>query len=165
MTHRELSILEAERHDYFKQRGEIKDGMELLQKKNDAQAAIDELKGKRKELDANYIPIDFDAYSIEDKNLILNKAQQLQEEDQIWRISSLTAYVDNDTKILLLPVAESKRQTKIMDTLYKFTTVKDLLAQKVIIENSLCVEEKEVKRFEDKTQEELSEDMVSKRRK
>ena len=55
------------------------------------------------------MPIDFDSYSIEDKDLILNKKAELKNEDKIWRISSLTAYVDFETKILLLPVPESKR--------------------------------------------------------
>jgi len=76
----------------------------------------------------------------------------LTESDQIWRISSLTAYVDEETKILLLPVAESKRTTKIMDTEYSLKTVGDLVENKEKIEDSLTKHEQvEVKRFEDKT--------------
>jgi hypothetical protein len=33
----------------------------------------------------------------------------LPESEKIWRISSLTTFVDADTKILLLPIPESKR--------------------------------------------------------
>jgi hypothetical protein len=35
----------------------------------------------------------------------------------------MTAYVDEETKILLLPVPESKREVKIKDTTYNFTSV------------------------------------------
>ena len=78
------------------------------------------MKDKLKELDNFYVPIDFDAYSIEDKNLLLNGQKPLDDEDKIWRISSMTAYVDDETKILLLPVPESKREKKIRDTVYSF---------------------------------------------
>lgn len=59
--------------------------------------------------------------------MVLNKAESLTEYDKIWRISSLTAFVDNDTKILLLPQPESKRKTKIIDTIYSLVKVGDLL--------------------------------------
>ena len=75
---------------------------------------------KSQELDSTYIPIDFDAYTIEDRELILNRDEPLKESDKIWRISSLTAFVDDDTKILLLPQPESKREVKIKDTKYNF---------------------------------------------
>jgi hypothetical protein len=68
---------------------------------------------------------------------VLNPGNALTEEDRIWRISSLTAYVDSETKILLLPLPESKRQTKIKDTIYSLKTVKDLLDMKAGIEDSL----------------------------
>lgn len=54
----------------------------------------------------------------------------LEDKDMVWRISSLTAYVDDETKILLLPVPESKRKTKIMDTKYTFNKVGDVLNAK-----------------------------------
>ena len=85
---------------------------------------------KSKELDQQYIPIDFDSYCIEDKNLILNKNAPLSDDDKIWRISSLTAYVDDETKILLLPVPESKREIKIKDTSYAFSNIADLVSKK-----------------------------------
>ena len=89
----------------------------------------------------------------------------LSDEDQIWRISSLTAYVDDETKILLLPVPESKRKTKIMNTLYNLQSIKDLLNLKGGIEKVLTseVEEEEIKRFEDLTQEEILDDIHKKR--
>jgi len=90
----------------------------------------------------------------------------LKDDDKIWRISSLTAYVDDETKILLLPVPESKRKTKIMETFYSLKTVNDLFALKTRIEKQLTPSEEslEVKRYEDKTQEEISSDMQKKRK-
>jgi len=56
------------------------------------------------------VPVDFDAYSIEDPKLkSVNSDKLLSNEDKIWRISSLTASVDDETKILILPIPESKR--------------------------------------------------------
>ena len=65
--------------------------------------------------------MDFDAYSIADKNTLavkgkLDMNRPLNENEKVWRISSLTAQVDEDTKILLLPLPESKRKTRIQDT-------------------------------------------------
>ena len=90
----------------------------------------EELTERREELDSHYIPIDFDSYTIEDKNIALNSPEKLQDDDNIWRISSLTAYVDEDTKILILPIPESKRPVKIKDTKYAFNTIKDLSDKK-----------------------------------
>lgn len=120
-----------------------------------------------KELRNNYIPIDFDAYSIEDKETILNPHAPLQDEDKIWRISNLTVFLDLETKILLMPLPESKRAVKIKDTKYSLNKVEDLLAVKKSIEKSLEITEEVVvqKRFEDMTQEELEEDMSRKRAK
>ena len=56
-----------------------------------------------------------------------DKSNTLGEEDKIWRISSLTMFIDADTKILLLPQPESKRNVKIRDTKYAFSTVDDLV--------------------------------------
>jgi len=73
------------------------------------------------------MPVDFDAYSIEDKETILDKADaNLEDDTKIWRISSLTAFVDEDTKINLFPVPESKRAKKIIDTKYNLSTINDL---------------------------------------
>lgn len=113
-----------------------------------------------KELDANYVPIDFNSYSIEDKNTILNKKADFKEDDKIWRITSLTAFVDQETNILLLPVPESKRKVKIMDTKYGLSMIKDLLDMSQAIEDDLQVRKNKTnKRFEDKTVEEIDEDM------
>jgi hypothetical protein len=46
--------------------------------------------------------------------------------EKIWRISSLTAAVDEDTKIVILPLADSKRKIKTQDTKYTLQTYKDL---------------------------------------
>lgn len=141
MTHRDLNILEAERQDYFTQKADIKQKIQNIEKDEKKKAEVDELKKARKELDAAYIPIDFDAYSIEDKSLILNQKQQLKDDDQIWRISSLTAFVDDETKILLLPLPESKRKTKIIDTKYSLQTVGDLINQKAKVEQDIAKKE------------------------
>ena len=67
----------------------------------------------------DYVPVDFDAYSIEDPKLkSISGDKLLNKEDKIWRISSLTASVDDETKILILPIPESKRPVKIADTVY-----------------------------------------------
>lgn len=36
-------------------------------------------------------------------------------------------FIDTDTKILLLPLPESKRQVKIKDTKYSFETIGDVI--------------------------------------
>jgi len=62
--------------------------------------------------------MDFDAYTILDSDT--EKAREsvdlqapVKPEEKVWRISSLTTFVDNDTKILILPLPESKRKVKI----------------------------------------------------
>jgi hypothetical protein len=125
---------------------------------------MEELASKSLELDSNYIPIDFDAYTIEDRELILNSGEKLNESDKIWRISSLTAFVDEETKILLLPQPESKREVKIKDTKYEFQKVGDLMERKAKIEKDLEPEEQqEDKRYEEMTSEELHKAMKKKR--
>ena len=70
------------------------------------------------------MPVDFDAYSIRDKNsAFYDLAEEkmhgpIENKEKVWRISSLTASVDDDTKIMILPLPESKRATKIQDTKY-----------------------------------------------
>lgn len=81
------------------------------------------------------MPIDFDSYTIEDSSTNFEMPQErLTESDKIWRISSLTAFIDADTKILLLPMPESKRTTKVKDTAYSFQKVADLMAAKKRLE-------------------------------
>jgi hypothetical protein len=46
-------------------------------KSNKDKGTKSDLEAKKKELISNYIPIDFDAYSIEDKNMVLNKQSPL----------------------------------------------------------------------------------------
>ena len=65
--------------------------------------------------DIDYVPVDFDAYSIVDQNKKTEKGP-LSNDERIYRISSLTAAVDDETKILVLPLPESKRSVKIADT-------------------------------------------------
>jgi hypothetical protein len=71
-------------------------------------------------VDADYVPVDFDAYSIPD--LGTQNRGTIKKEEKIWRISSLTASVDDETKILILPLPESKRQVKIVDTVYQLAS-------------------------------------------
>jgi len=52
--------------------------------------------------------------------------QVLDKEEKIWRISSLTASIDDETRILVIPIPESKRRTKIADTKYTLKTNGDL---------------------------------------
>lgn len=75
-------------------------------------------------MDVDYVPVDFDAYTIPDLKLQQKQSDKnLSNEDKIWRISSLTASVDDETKILILPLPESKRRVKIIDTLYQLSTI------------------------------------------
>lgn len=92
------------------------------------QIDLNELEGERKlyiatltdktqvKVDADYVPVDFDSYTIPDQ--AARDTGKLPNEERIWRISSLTASVDDETKILVLPLAESKRAVKIQDTQY-----------------------------------------------
>lgn len=58
----------------------------------------------------------------------MDRNKELEKEENIWRVSSLTAYLDEDTKILLLPKLDSKRKVKVMDTFYQLKTYQDLIA-------------------------------------
>lgn len=135
LTHRELTILESERCDYFEQRKSIQ---KQLTDRWIAKDKKTELETKQADLDSNYVPIDFDSYTIEDAVTDLEKQDSsFAESDKIWRISSLTAFIDADTKILLLPMPESKRTTKVKDTAYSFQKVADLIAAKKRLEEQL----------------------------
>jgi len=80
--------------------------------------------------DEDYVPVDFDAYTIQDVECSGSEEELAKEQlaavEQIWRISSLTASVDDETKILVLPIAESKREVKISETNYSFKTYGNL---------------------------------------
>jgi len=69
--------------------------------------------------------VDFEAYSIPEQDSQTRGA--LKKDERIWRISSLTASVDDETKILILPLPESKRQVKIVDTVYQLSSYEQLI--------------------------------------
>lgn len=75
--------------------------------------------------------MDFDSYSIldratQDKRKELDASLPIPDDEKIWRISSLTTFVDDDTKILILPLPESKRKVRIQDTQYTERVYEDL---------------------------------------
>ena len=51
----------------------------------------------------------------------------MENKEKVWRISSLTASVDDDTKIMILPLPESKRAVKISETQYQLQSYKDFV--------------------------------------
>ena len=129
----------------------------------------EEVEAKKKAAAEEYIPVDFDAYSIADKATLekrgsVDPATPVDAKEKLWRISSLTTFVDADTKILLLPLPESKRKVKIQDTLYDVKTYGELLARNDAVSSQLAEAEKKNVRFEDKTSEEISQDIRKKRR-
>jgi len=75
--------------------------------------------------------------------------------------------VDDETKILVVPLPESKRAVKVVDTKYDAKTYGDLLKSIGSAEESLSPEEEggsSAKRYDDKTEEELEEEMARKRK-
>lgn len=112
LTHKDLVELQKDKEEYVKLKAESKDEKE------------------RAKADEEYVPVDFDAYSIPDLECKGSEQkiakQNLGMQEPIWRISSLTASVDDDTKILVLPIPESKREVKIAETNYAFQTYGDL---------------------------------------
>ena len=87
------------------------------------------------------MPIDFQAYSVDDalSNVLKKRhdeepiasdtlANEIKKDEKLWRISSLTASVDDETRILILPQPESKRKVKVSDTKYEAKTYQDLLS-------------------------------------
>ena len=84
--------------------------------------------------------------------------KNLEKQEKIWRISSLTASIDDETKILILPLPESKRSVKIVDTKYEIETYADLIRIQEQALNTLKIEKEVVKRFADKTNEEINQD-------
>ena len=117
LTHEDLHELESEKNEYFVKVQAREKAEELKSKQN---------KGKKEPvevapIDIDYIPVDFDAYSIIADTpalQIADPAAPIDKSQKVWRISSLTAQVDDDTRILVLPVPESKRVTKIAETSY-----------------------------------------------
>jgi hypothetical protein len=92
------------------------------------------------------------------------KKEKIQESEKIWRISSLSASVDDETKILVLPVQAAKRKVKIEETSYNFATYGDLFSKGDEAIKDLCIVEDAPKRYEDKTEEEITQDMQRKRK-
>ena len=84
-------------------------------------------------------------------------------DEKIWRISSLTSYIDEDTKIVILPKPESKREVKPIDTKYSMKTYEDLFTVSEEKEKH-NMERKAEKRYEDMTEEEMKQS-IAKRRK
>ena len=83
----------------------------------------------------------------------------------MWRISSLTASVDDETRILVVPLPESKRKVKVADTKYNAKTYTELYNLIMSAEEQLSPEtDGSAKRFDDKTEEELEEEMARKRK-
>ena len=58
----------------------------------------------------------------------------------MWRISSLTASVDDETRILVVPLPESKRKVKVADTKYEAKTYTDLFNLVISAEQQLSPE-------------------------
>ena len=79
---------------------------ELAQEKKEFNAKMATIKDpespEAKKLKTDYVPVDFDAYSIMEKDFQASK-DPLNPKERIWRISSLVASVDSETRILLLP--------------------------------------------------------------
>jgi len=114
------------------------------------------IKQARAKVNIDYVPVDFDSYSILDRGVV-DSEKELRKDERIWRISSLTAQVDDDTRILVLPLPESKRPVKIADTAYKSRTYLDLFSRTKQMEEQLQLQSKsEPVRFEDKTEEEVA---------
>jgi len=63
----------------------------------------------------------------------------------------LTASIDDETKILILPYPESKRSVKIIDTTYSLETLGDLEKIEKDAMDRLIIEKEVLKRFADKT--------------
>jgi len=58
----------------------------------------------------------------------------------------------------VLPIPESKRAIKIVDTKYETATYDSLFSRTKLIESKLETEKQVMKRFEDKTKEEIDQD-------
>ena len=128
LTHLDLAELEQERKQYFDKISNKPENEKVEQGKSGSgwfggqqkqESKSDAASEKPVTADVDYVPVDFDAYSIPDLKLQnIKNDKSLSNEDKIWRISSLTASVDDETKILILPLPESKRKLKIADTFY-----------------------------------------------
>uniref|UniRef100_A0A7S3JE05 Uncharacterized protein n=1 Tax=Euplotes harpa TaxID=151035 RepID=A0A7S3JE05_9SPIT len=121
-------------------------------------------------------PIDLEEYDLpdsklfkeiqdEDKRQEISK-QKISSDEKIWRIKSLRVSVDDDTRILLLPLPESKRSKKLVETEYNLDSYQDIIRRfERKQEKYEHLLDEEYKRFEDKTEEEVLEDIKHRRRK
>lgn len=92
-------------------------------------------------------------------------SKDIDDEDKIWRIKSLRVSVDEDTRILLLPIPESKREKKLLDTRYTLQSYQDIYERYNQKQSSFEKEKtRDYKRFEDKSTEEIEDDVKHKRR-
>lgn len=141
-----------------------------VEEKKPAVDTVAQAEAELKKLREDYVPIDFGAYTIDDSRspvLTKAKADELEEsqlakaiskEEKLWRISSLTASVDEETKILILPLPESKRKVKVADTSYDSATYRDLHLAINKAANTLSEQPGtpvEDKRYSDMTDEEI----------
>lgn len=116
-------------------------------------------------------PLDLEEYTILDPKTKLKIEENFENEDlraadilkdeKIWRIKSLRVSVDEDTKILLLPLPKSKRTKELVETRYNFSKYGDLIPY--VKESSETVPA-DYKRFQDKTEEEVQDEANRKRR-
>ena len=121
-------------------------------------------------------PIDLEEYDLPDTELYNimkdeskrhdHSKKEISNEEKIWRIKSLRVSVDDDTRILLLPLPESKRSKRLIETRYTFQTYQDIIRKYERKQEELeSAVDGEYKRFEDKTPEEVLEDIKHRRRK
>ena len=118
-------------------------------------------------------PIDLEEYTLMDEatmkrltNASLEEQNaNIEEDEKIWRIKSLRVSVDEDTKILLLPLPESKRSKRLYETRYTLSTYRDLLDpyQEAIKQGEVDTPMPSGRRYEDLTQEEMLEEAGRKR--
>ena len=105
-----------------------------------SKADLEKQEKEMKRLREEYVPIDFSAYTIDDpKSEVMTKRsaatpiipetldKAIDKDEKLWRISSLTASVDDETTILILPLPESKRLVKVADTKYEAKSYNDLV--------------------------------------
>ena len=82
-------------------------------------------------------PIDLSEYCIPSKESIkaaalpegdpLRRSGEIVAEELVWRVRSLKAVVDDDTKILVRPLPESKKAKKMLEARYAFRTYADMV--------------------------------------
>lgn len=149
-----------------------------VKKATEVPADTQKVDAEMKKLREEYVPIDFNAYTIDDSKKGILEVEDLEmgkavpKDQKLWRISSLTASVDEETKILVLPLPESKRQVKVSETKYEVTSYGDLIrtlsrASNELDDSSSEAEDGEKtgpRRYDDKTEDEMRDEMARKRK-